>query len=80
MRAIDINQIVIVRDVEPTFRGHLPCRGLRGAAVYWSLGGGALFKCANAKKVTFLINQGRGQTWPFHFHEPTTPQWVQNVF
>ena len=39
MRAIDINQIVIVRDVEPTFRGHLPCRGLRGAAVYWSWGG-----------------------------------------
>ena len=30
MRAIDINQIVIVRDVEPTFRGHLPCQGLRG--------------------------------------------------
>ena len=35
MLAIDINQIVIVRDVEPTFRGHLPCRGLRAAPLVY---------------------------------------------
>ena len=35
MRAIDINPIVIARDVEPTFRGHLPCRGLRGAPLVY---------------------------------------------
>ena len=35
MRAIDINPIVIARDVEPTFRGHLPCRGLRAAPLVY---------------------------------------------
>ena len=35
MRAIDINPIVIARDVEPTFRGHLPCRGLRGVPLVY---------------------------------------------